>query len=137
MSIIKVEHIGIAVDDIAQSDQLFALLLDRQPYKHESVEREGITTSFYDLGSCKIELLESTRQGSAIEKFIEKRGQGMHHLAFEVDDIVEEMERLRSAGFQLLNDTPQPGADNKLICFLHPKSTGGVLVELCQEIKAN
>ena len=130
----QVEHIGIAVKDLAVSNELFAKLLGKQPYKSEKVEREGVITSFFQMGDTKIELLEATNPNSAIAKFIEKKGEGIHHIAYEVDDIKAEMTRLEKEGFTLLNKEPQKGADNKLICFLHPKSTNGVLVELCQAI---
>lgn len=133
MAIKKVEHIGIAVSNLAESQALFTKLFGKDSYKSETVEREGVTTQFYQLGETKIELLEATRDDSAIAKYIEKRGQGMHHIAYEVDDIYAEMERLKGEGFQLLMEEPQDGADNKLICFLHPKTTNGVLVELCQD----
>ena len=132
----KVEHIGIAVKALAESNPLFAALLGTEHYKIESVESEGVSTSFFKSGTTKIELLEATRPDSPIAKFIEKRGEGIHHIAFEVEDIHAEMQRLSEAGFRLLQEAPKRGADNKLICFLHPKTTNGVLVELCQEIKA-
>jgi methylmalonyl-CoA/ethylmalonyl-CoA epimerase len=132
---LKIEHIGIAVKNIEESNNLFAKLFARQPYKKEAVESEGVSTSFFQMGDSKIELLEATNADSAIAKFIEKRGEGIHHIAFEVDDIYAEMKRLEGEGFQLINKEPKPGADNKLVCFLHPKGTNGVLVELCQEIK--
>jgi methylmalonyl-CoA/ethylmalonyl-CoA epimerase len=132
---LKIEHIGIAVKNIEESNNLFAKLFARQPYKMEAVESEGVSTSFFQMGDSKIELLEATNPDSAIAKFIEKRGEGIHHIAFEVDDIYAEMKRLEGEGFQLINKEPKPGADNKLVCFLHPKGTNGVLVELCQEIK--
>lgn len=131
----KIEHIGIAVKNIAQSNELFAKLFGKAHYKMEKVEREGVSTSFFMMGETKIELLEATNPNSAIAKFIEKRGEGIHHIAFDVEDIKAEMQRLKSEGFILLNEEPQKGADNKLICFLHPKSTNGVLIELCQELK--
>lgn len=131
----RVEHIGIAVKALEKSNPLFAALLGGDHYKIETVESEGVSTSFFKSGATKIELLEATRADSPIAKFIEKRGEGIHHIAFEVDDIHAEMKRLAEAGFQLLQDTPKQGADNKLICFLHPKTTNGVLVELCQEIR--
>jgi methylmalonyl-CoA/ethylmalonyl-CoA epimerase len=131
----NVEHIGIAVKDIKISNLLFSKLLDVLPYKQELVEKEGVTTSFFKINQTKIELLEATNPESPIAKFIEKRGEGIHHLAFEVADIVAEMQRLEAEGFTLLNTTPKRGADNKWVCFLHPKGTNGVLVELCQEIK--
>ena len=131
----KLEHIGIAVKDLAASNELFASLLGRAHYKIEAVESEGVSTSFFMAGESKIELLEASRADSPIAKFIEKRGEGIHHLAFEVEDIEAEMKRLQAEGYRLLNETPKRGADNKLICFLHPKSSNGVLVELCQSIK--
>jgi methylmalonyl-CoA/ethylmalonyl-CoA epimerase len=132
---LKIEHIGIAVKNIEESNSLFAKLFARQPYKTEVVESEGVSTSFFQMGDSKIELLEATNTDSAIAKFIEKRGEGIHHIAFEVEDIYAEMKRLETEGFQLINKEPKPGADNKLVCFLHPKGTNGVLIELCQEIK--
>lgn len=130
----NVEHIGIAVKDISDSNDLFTKLFNVPPYKSESVESEGVTTSFFKINETKIELLEATNPDSAIAKFIEKKGEGIHHIAFEVDDILAEMKRLEAEGFTLLNPTPKRGADNKLVCFLHPKGTNGVLIELCQEI---
>lgn len=129
----KVEHIGIAVKDLANANQLFEKLFNQAHYKVEAVESEGVATSFFQLGETKIELLEATNENSAIAKFIEKRGEGIHHIAFEVEDIDAEMERLTKEGFQLIHESPKEGADNKRICFLHPKSTNGVLIELCQE----
>lgn len=129
----KVEHIGIAVRDIANANELFCKLFGKASYKEEIVESEGVKTSFFQLGETKIELLEGTKD-STIAKFIEKRGEGIHHIAFDVEDIRLEMKRLEREGFQLLSKEPKKGADNKLICFLHPKSTNGLLVELCQEI---
>jgi methylmalonyl-CoA/ethylmalonyl-CoA epimerase len=133
---LKVEHIGIAVKNMEQSEKLFSALLNTSPYKRESVESEGVTTSFFQVGETKIELLEATSEESAIKKFIEKKGEGIHHIAYEVDDIYSEMKRLQAEGFELIHKEPKKGADNKMICFLHPKSTNGVLVELCQEIRA-
>jgi methylmalonyl-CoA/ethylmalonyl-CoA epimerase len=133
---LKVEHIGIAVKSLAESNQLFAKLFGQGAYKEESVESEGVTTSFFKLGESKIELLEATREDSPIAKFIEKKGEGIHHIAYEVADILAEMQRLKDEGFTLLNETPKKGADNKLVCFLHPKTTNGVLIEICQEIKS-
>ena len=127
----KVEHIGIAVKDLSASNALFKRLFGKNHYKVEKVEREGVSTSFFMMGDLKIELLEATDENSAIAKFISKRGEGIHHIAFAVDDIHAEMQRLKNEGFELLSEEPMPGADNKLICFLHPKSTNGVLVELC------
>lgn len=129
----KIEHIGIAVKSLDNSNGLFSKLFGKEHYKVESVEREGVSTSFFMMGETKIELLEATNPNSAIAKFIEKRGEGVHHIAYAVDDIYAEMHRLEEAGFQLLNKEPLPGADNKLIVFLHPKSTNGVLVELCMD----
>ncbi len=131
---IRIEHIGIAVKDLEQAEQVYAKLLGSASYKREVVEREGVITSFFRTGPNKIELLESTRPDGPIAKAIEKRGEGLHHIAFEVADIRAEMARLKAEGFQLLSDEPKPGADNKLVCFVHPKSTHGVLVELTQEI---
>lgn len=131
----KVEHIGIAIKNLNEANALFAKLFGKDHYKVEKVESEGVSTSFFMLGETKIELLEATKPDSAIAKFIEKKGEGIHHIAYEVDNIHEEMERLKSEGFELIHQQPKEGADNKLICFLHPKSTGGVLVELCQERK--
>lgn len=131
----NVEHIGIAVKDLAASNQLFSKLLNIAPYKHESVETEGVNTSFFKVNETKVELLEATNEQSAIAKFLDRKGEGVHHIAFEVDDIVLEMQRLENEGFILLNKEPKKGADNKLVCFLHPKSSNGVLIELCQEIK--
>ena len=131
----KIEHLGIAVKNIAESNYLYANLLGVNPYKEEEVESEKVLTSFFKIGESKIELLQGLDDNSPITKFIEKRGEGIHHVAFEVDDIYAEMARLKAEGFILLNDQPKRGADNKLICFVHPKSSHGVLVELCQEIK--
>lgn len=131
---LNVEHIGIAVKDLEASNSVFERLFGKPPYKKEKVESEGVSTSFFKIGNTKVELLESTKAGSAVEKFIEKRGEGIHHIAFEVQDIYAEAERLTSEGFLVLN-APHPGADNKLVAFLHPKSTNGVLIEICQEIK--
>lgn len=131
----KIEHIGIAVKDINSSNDLFKKLFGISHYKTETVVSEGVSTSFFMLGETKIELLEAKTETSAIAKFIEKKGEGIHHIAYEVDDIYQEMERLKNEGFEVLNKEPKNGADNKLIFFLHPKSTNGVLVELCQEIK--
>jgi methylmalonyl-CoA/ethylmalonyl-CoA epimerase len=132
---LKPEHIGIAVKELAISIPLFEKLLNSQCYKTELVETEKVNTAFFKAGDTKIELLESTEPDGVIAKFIEKKGEGMHHIAFAVTDIYAEMERLQQEGFVLLNDTPKEGADNKLVCFLHPKGTNGVLVELCQERK--
>lgn len=128
----KIEHIGIAVKDISAAGKIYEKLLNTTVYKIEDVESEGVKTAFLQSGSNKIELLESTLEDSAVAKFIEKRGEGIHHIAFDVEDIKAEMERLKNEGFILLNETPKEGADNKLVCFVHPKSTNGVLIELCQ-----
>ncbi len=130
----KVEHIGIAVKDLKNANKLFGALFGEEQYKIEGVESEGVNTSFFKMGKTKIELLEATNPDSPIAKFLEKRGEGIHHIAFEVKDIEKEIKRLQKEGFTVLNETPKLGADNKRICFLHPKSTGGVLIELCQEI---
>lgn len=129
----KLEHIGIAVDNLEKSNRIFARLLGVKHYKIEEVEREGVRTSFFDVGGIKIELLEATRPDSAIAKFINKRGEGLHHLAFEVDDVAGSMDSLKAGGFSVLSDKPMPGADNKMIAFLHPNTTNRVLVEICQE----
>ena len=131
----KLEHIGIAVKDLAASNELFSKLFNSSPYKQEIVDSEHVITSFFQTGASKIELLAATDPNSAIAKFIEKKGEGIHHMAFEVADIHAEMKRLQSEGFQLINENPKKGADNKLVCFLHPKSTNSVLIELCMEIK--
>lgn len=130
----KIEHIGIAVKSIEESNDIYARLLGTSHYKMEEVLSEGVNTSFFKAGDNKIELLEATRKDSPIAKFIERRGEGVHHIAFAVDNIVTEMERLKKEGFILLNETPKKGADNKLVAFVHPKSANGVLIELCQEI---
>jgi methylmalonyl-CoA/ethylmalonyl-CoA epimerase len=132
---LKVEHIGIAVRTLAESVPLFEMLLKSQCYKTEMVESEKVNTAFFKTGDTKIELLESIDENGVISKFIDKKGEGLHHIAFEVEDIEAEMERLKNEGFVLLNDKPKKGADNKLICFLHPKSTNGVLVEICQSVR--
>ena len=131
----KIEHIGIAVKDLDAANEVYSKLLGVEPYKSEGVESEGVMTSFFQTGVNKIELLAATNSDSAIAKFIEKKGEGIHHIAFHVDDIYAEMDRLINEGFVLLNEEPKLGADNKLICFVHPKGTHGVLVELCQERK--
>ena len=131
----KIEHIGIAVRNLKDSNKLYESLLGSPPYKMEEVESEGVRTSFFMIGESKIELLEATHTTSTISKFIDKRGEGMHHIAFEVDDIKSEILRLKKEGFIVLDETPKKGADNKWVAFLHPKSTNGVLIELCQEIK--
>ncbi|RKS99260.1 methylmalonyl-CoA epimerase [Flavobacterium sp. 123] len=131
----KIEHIGIAVKDLETSNALFEKLLGVAAYKFEAVESEGVTTSFFQTGPNKIELLAATNPESPIAKFIEKKGEGIHHVAFDVEDIVSEIARLKNEGFVVLNEIPKKGADNKLVAFLHPKTTNGVLIELCQEIK--
>lgn len=130
----KIEHIGIAVKNIDEANKLYEILLKTEPYKMEEVESEGVKTSFFRCGESKIELLEATTASSPIAKFIEKRGEGIHHIAFEVADIVSEMKRLEEEGFVLLNKEPKRGADNKLVAFIHPKSANGVLIELCQDL---
>lgn len=132
---LKVEHIGLAVKNFKESIPLFEQILSTKCYKTESVASEKVNTAFFQVGETKIELLESTDPDGVISKFIDKKGEGMHHIAFEVADIEAEMKRLADLGFQLLNPTPKKGADNKLVCFLHPKGTNGVLIELCQEIR--
>lgn|SRR5574343_756813 len=129
----KVEHIGIAVKDLAVSIPIYEKLLHTPCYKQETVESEKVITAFFQTGPNKIELLQSTDPEGVIAKFVEKKGEGMHHIAFAVDDIEAEMQRLQKEGFVLLNASPKIGADNKLVCFVHPKGTGGVLMELCQE----
>jgi methylmalonyl-CoA/ethylmalonyl-CoA epimerase len=131
----KIEHIGIAVSDLDQSEKIYEKLLGTPSYKREEVESEGVVTSFFKLGLNKIELLASKSEDGVISKFINKRGEGIHHIAIAVDDIKAEMNRLKAEGFTLLNEEPKRGADNKLICFVHPKTTNGVLLELCQEIE--
>ena len=131
----KIEHIGIAVKDLEMSNGVFEKLFGAPAYKFEEVASEGVTTSFFKSGPNKIELLAATNPESPIAKFIEKKGEGIHHIAFDVEDIVAEIARLQKEGFIVLNEKPKKGADNKLVAFLHPKSTNGVLIELCQEIK--
>jgi methylmalonyl-CoA/ethylmalonyl-CoA epimerase len=133
----KIEHLGIAVRDLQKSNELFRKLLGSENYKTEKVDGEGVLTSFFQVGDTKIELLEATKSDSPIAKFIEKKAEGIHHIAFDVEDIFREMERLRAEGFEILNEIPKEGADNKLVVFLHPRSTNGVLVELCQEKQAD
>ncbi len=130
----KIEHIGIAVKDLEASNSLFEKLFGQPHYKTESVASEGVTTSFFQVGPNKIELLEASSEDSPIAKFLEKKGEGIHHIAFAVEDIEAEMTRLKEEGFTLIHEKPKKGADNKLVAFLHPKSSNGVLVELCQEI---
>jgi methylmalonyl-CoA/ethylmalonyl-CoA epimerase len=129
----KIEHIGIAVKDMAVSKNLFSLLLNQEPYKEEAVSSENVNTVFFQTGESKIELLEATSSEGAIAKYIEKKGEGIHHIAFAVKDIYAEVERLKEEGFVFINETPKQGADNKLVVFLHPKSTNSVLIELCQQ----
>lgn len=131
----KIEHIGIAVKDIEYSNRLFSKIFGKNPYKLEQVESEGVVTSFFDIGESKIELVASTNSESPVFKYLERRREGMHHIAFAVEDILKEMKRIKAEGIRLLTETPLNGADNKIICFLHPKDTNGVLIELCQEIK--
>jgi methylmalonyl-CoA/ethylmalonyl-CoA epimerase len=130
----KIEHVGIVVKNIRNANLVFEKLLGTAAYKEECVSSEQVNTSFFKVGNNKIELLEATGADSAIAKFLDKRGEGIHHIAYDVDDILAEMERLKSEGFILLNETPKKGADNKLVCFVHPKDTHGVLIELCQQI---
>jgi len=131
---LKIEHIGIAVKSLAASEPLFEKLLNTPSYKREEVKDQQVITSFFQTGESKIELLEATADESPISKFIAKRGEGIHHIAFEVEDIRSEMQRLRNEGFQLLNDEPTVGADHKWVCFIHPKSANGVLIEICQSM---
>ncbi|MDC6387883.1 methylmalonyl-CoA epimerase [Maribacter sp. PR1] len=131
----KIEHLGIAVKNLENSNALFEKLLGEGPYKEEKVASEGVKTSFFKNGPTKIELLESLNEEGPIAKFLKSKGEGIHHVAFEVDDIYAEMERLKQEGFQVLGDRPKKGADNKWVVFVHPKSTNGVLIELCQEIE--
>ena len=129
----KIEHLGLAVNDMDNAKEVFDKLLGKQSYKEENVASEDVDVAFYQTGESKIELLQSLSDDSAIRKYINKKGEGIHHIAFEVDDINSEITRLKNEGFQFINETPKSGADNKLICFLHPKTTNGVLIELCQE----
>jgi methylmalonyl-CoA/ethylmalonyl-CoA epimerase len=129
----KIEHIGIAVADLEKSNELFKNLIGKEHFKTETVEGEGVETSFFQVGETKVELLQATRPDSPISKYLEKKSEGVHHIAFDVEDIHAEVIRLKNAGFEILNETPKSGADNKLVVFLHPRSTNGVLVELCQE----
>lgn len=131
----KIEHIGIAVKDLSSSIAIYEKLLNTDCYKTEQVASESVNTAFFKTGENKVELLQATAPDSAIAKFIEKKGEGIHHIAFLVDDILAEMERLHKEGFILLNESPKKGADNKMVCFVHPKDTNGVLIEICQEIK--
>lgn len=132
---LKIEHIGIAVNDLKTANLLFEKLFGNPPYKHEEVLSEGVKTSFFKSGPNKIELLEAINPDSPIAKFLEKKGEGIHHIAFDVENIVDEIARLKKEGFVVLNEIPKKGADNKLVAFLHPKATNGVLIELCQEIE--
>lgn len=134
--ITKIEHIGIAVKSVSEAAKVYEALLGTGVYKTEAVESEGVNTAFLRVGESKIELLEATTEASPIARFLEKKGEGIHHIAFDVPDIHAEMHRLREEGFILLNEQPKRGADNKLVCFVHPKSANGVLVELCQELPA-
>lgn len=131
----KIEHIGIAVKDLEAANNTYEKLLGYEPYKQEVVDSEGVATSFFTSGESKIELLAATNSDSPIAKFIERRGEGIHHIAFAVEDIHAEVARLKAEGFKIINEEPRKGADNKLVVFVHPKSANGVLVELCQEIK--
>lgn len=133
----RIEHIGIAVKDLEAGNDIYTSLLGKPPYKLEEVESEGVLTSFFQVGESKIELLQATTSDSAISKFIEKKGEGIHHIAFEVEDIYASMKEMAEKGFRILNEQPKRGADNKLVCFIHPKSANGVLVELCQTIKTD
>ncbi|MBW2961597.1 methylmalonyl-CoA epimerase [Mesonia aestuariivivens] len=130
----KIEHIGIAVKNLSEANALYSKLLGTEPYKEEAVESEGVITSFFKIGETKIELLAATSEESTISKYIEKRGEGIHHIAFYVDDIESEVTRLQAEGFKILNTTPKKGADQKKVVFLHPKSTTGVLIELCENL---
>jgi methylmalonyl-CoA/ethylmalonyl-CoA epimerase len=133
MAMRKIEHIGIAVQNLEQSNELFAKLLGKAHFKTEIVDGEAVETSFFQVGETKVELLQATRPDSPIAKYLDKRPEGVHHIAFDVEDIGMEVSRLKEAGFEILNEVPKLGADNKLVVFLHPRSTNGVLVELCQE----
>lgn len=130
----KIEHIGIAVNDLEKSNTLFAKLLGKGHFKTEEVDGEKVATSFFQVGETKIELLQATDESSPIAKYLERKSEGVHHIAFDVENITAEVERLKGEGFEILNETPKLGADNKLVVFLHPRSTNGVLIELCQEI---
>ena len=135
ISMRKIEHIGIAVKDIEASNKVFSKIFGKNNYKSEAVVSEGVVTSFFQVGENKIELVAASNEDSPIAKYLSKNREGMHHIAFDVQDIEKEMERLQNEGIRTLSDAPKKGADNKLICFLHPKDTNGVLIELCQEIK--
>ena len=132
---LKIEHLGIAVKELQESIRIYEQLLNTPCYKTEEVASEGVNTAFFRVGESKVELLEAATAESPIAKFIEKKGPGIHHIAFDVENIEAEMRRLATLGFELLNEAPKKGADNKLVCFLHPRTTGGVLIELCQEIR--
>ena len=131
----KIEHIGIAVKNLVEANKIYEQLLGTPPYKMETVDSEGVNTSFFKTGESKVELLEATKDESAIAKFIAKKGEGIHHIAFAVKDIYKEIKRLKEDGFNIINESPKKGADNKLVCFVHPKNTKGVLIEICQEIE--
>ena len=130
----KIEHIGIAVKNLDEANKIYEQLLGTPPYKIETVNSEGVNTSFFKTGESKVELLQATKDESAIAKFIAKKGEGIHHIAFAVKDIHKEIKRLKEVGYMIINESPKKGADNKLVCFVHPKSSKGVLIELCQEI---
>ena len=130
----KIEHIGIAVKNLEEANKIYEQLLGTPPYKMETVDSEGVNTSFFKTGESKVELLQATKEESAIAKFIAKKGEGIHHIAFAVKDIYKEIKRLKEEGYTIINESPKKGADNKLVCFVHPKNTKGVLIELCQEI---
>jgi len=131
----KIEHIGIAVKNLDEANKIYEQLLGTPPYKMETVDSEGVNTSFFKTGESKVELLQATKDESAIAKFIAKKGEGIHHIAFAVKDIHKEIKRLKEDGYKIINESPKKGADNKLVCFVHPKNTKGVLIELCQEIR--
>ena len=130
----KIEHIGIAVKNLDEANKIYEQLLGTPPYKMETVDSEGVSTSFFKTGESKVELLQATKDESAIAKFIAKKGEGIHHIAFAVKDIYKEIKRLKEEGYTIINESPKKGADYKLVCFVHPKNTKGVLIELCQEI---
>lgn len=131
----KIEHIGIAVKNLDEANKIYEQVLGTRPYKMETVDSEGVNTSFFKIGESKVELLQATKDESAIAKFIAKKGEGIHHIAFAVKDIHKEIKRLKEDGYTIINESPKRGADNKLVCFVHPKNTKGVLIELCQEIR--
>ena len=131
----KIEHIGIVVKNLDEANKIYEQLLGTPPYKMETVDSEGVNTSFFKTGESKVELLQATKDESAIAKFIAKKGEGIHHIAFAVKDIHKEIKRLKEDGYNIINESPKKGADNKLVCFVHPKNTKGVLIELCQEIR--